>query len=104
LRQNRETNCGVALEEDVAFIGEILEIPEIERLQDAADVKDDIAVVVTQGLDLSASAKVVVDAVAFAGTRIAGIAKDEGLQADGEIGVKFEEGLGEGAFAGARRA
>jgi len=104
MRQNRTADHGIAFEEDVTTGRKFLKIAEVESLKIAANIEDGITMVVTESLDLWTGAEVVVDAIAFAWARVAGVVEDEWLEAGEEDRMEFGESFGEGAFASAGRA
>lgn len=100
--KNGVADHGIAFEEDVAARGEFPEIMEIESLEIAPDIKNDVAVVGAKLINLGARTEMVVDAILFAGARIAGIVENERLKAFEEVRMKFGESFGKRALASAR--
>ena len=93
-----------SFEEAVSRLEQRLYLFEIECLQITAYVEKRMPVIISECLDLAASSKVIVDAVAFARSGIAGVIKDHGLKPRGQVRIEFPKRLGKWTFASAGRA
>lgn len=79
----------------------MLKITEVECLKIAADIENGITIVVTKSVDLWTGAEMIVDAITFAGARVAAIVEDKRVKAVEEVRMKFGKSSGERALADA---